>query len=249
MRLTGLKASVIAVAALGVTPQAYSGPCPWDCGNFDGNVGIVDFLFLLAQWDDIGTSCDFDGGGVGIVDFLKLLANWGDCPGAGGCDGASGACCIANGSPGCDDPTCCDAVCSDDPFCCDVDWDQMCADSALDLCGGCGDCTMPDPVGSPGCSDPVCQALVCAIDPFCCDIAWDSVCAGDAADFCDCGGACKGGFCGGPGAGDCCIANGSPACDDSSCCELVCSIDPFCCDIEWDATCADLAAQVCVICP
>ncbi len=54
--------------------------CPWDCGgDNDDNVGIVDFLALLAQWGGPG-SCDFDGGGVGIVDFLKLLANWGPCP-------------------------------------------------------------------------------------------------------------------------------------------------------------------------
>ena len=53
--------------------------CPWDCGDGDGLVGIVDFLELLAQWDIVGTSCDFDGGGVGIVDFLKLLAQWGPC--------------------------------------------------------------------------------------------------------------------------------------------------------------------------
>ena len=53
--------------------------CPWDCGNGDGEVGIVDFLALLAQWGQVGTACDFDGGGVGIVDFLKLLANWGPC--------------------------------------------------------------------------------------------------------------------------------------------------------------------------
>jgi sugar lactone lactonase YvrE len=54
--------------------------CPWDCGDFDGEVGIVDFLALLAQWGMVGTSCDFDGGGAGIVDFLKLLAQWGPCP-------------------------------------------------------------------------------------------------------------------------------------------------------------------------
>ncbi len=54
-------------------------PCPWDCGDVNGNVGIVDFLALLAQWGAQG-SCDFDGGGVGITDFLELLANWGDCP-------------------------------------------------------------------------------------------------------------------------------------------------------------------------
>jgi len=55
--------------------------CPWDCGgDDDGDVGIVDFLALLAEWDLVDTPCDFDGGGVGIVDFLKLLANWGPCP-------------------------------------------------------------------------------------------------------------------------------------------------------------------------
>ncbi len=54
--------------------------CPWDCGgDADGDVGIVDFLALLAEWDLVDTPCDFDGGGVGIVDFLKLLANWGPC--------------------------------------------------------------------------------------------------------------------------------------------------------------------------
>ena len=55
--------------------------CRWDCGgDHDGNVGIVDFLALLAQWGQVGTSCDFDGGGVGIVAFLDLLAHWGACP-------------------------------------------------------------------------------------------------------------------------------------------------------------------------
>ena len=54
--------------------------CPWDCGgDNDGNVGINDFLALLAQWGGPG-ACDFDGGNVGINDFLELLANWGACP-------------------------------------------------------------------------------------------------------------------------------------------------------------------------
>ncbi len=45
-----------------------------------GNVGIVDFLALLGEWDQVGTPCDIDSGGVGINDFLALLANWGRCP-------------------------------------------------------------------------------------------------------------------------------------------------------------------------
>ncbi|MHC4826430.1 MAG: hypothetical protein ACYTEY_07730, partial [Planctomycetota bacterium] len=54
--------------------------CPWDCGDGDGTVGIVDFLAMLAQWGGPGP-CDFDGGGVSVTDFLLLLAHWGDCPG------------------------------------------------------------------------------------------------------------------------------------------------------------------------
>ena len=63
-----------------VKPPGGVNTCPWDCGgDDDGNVGIVDFLAVLAQWNTVDT-CDFDGGGVGIVDFLKVLANWGPCP-------------------------------------------------------------------------------------------------------------------------------------------------------------------------
>jgi len=54
--------------------------CPWDCDDGDSIVGIVDFLALLSQWGQVGTTCDIDGGGVGISDFLALLANWGACP-------------------------------------------------------------------------------------------------------------------------------------------------------------------------
>ena len=49
------------------------------CATADGQVGIVEFLALLAQWGTVNT-CDFDGGGVGSTDFLLLLANWGACP-------------------------------------------------------------------------------------------------------------------------------------------------------------------------
>ena len=60
--------------------QCDEATCPQDCGDMDGNVGINDFLTLLAQWGEVGSSCDIDGGGVGINDFLDLLANWGPCP-------------------------------------------------------------------------------------------------------------------------------------------------------------------------
>jgi hypothetical protein len=53
-------------------------PCPWDCSDGDGKVGVVDFLALLTDWGLV-TPCDFDGGGIGNTDFLELLFNWGPC--------------------------------------------------------------------------------------------------------------------------------------------------------------------------
>ena len=78
------------------TPGAYdetynSGPrdafavridmCQWDL-NDSGDVGINDFLDLLAAWGpNPGHPADFNGDDiVGITDFLLLLANWGACP-------------------------------------------------------------------------------------------------------------------------------------------------------------------------
>ncbi|MHC4419508.1 MAG: M12 family metallo-peptidase [Planctomycetota bacterium] len=58
-----------------------SADCPWDCqATPDGSVNVADFLAILAQWGQYGTSCDFDGYGVGVADFLAVLAHWGYCP-------------------------------------------------------------------------------------------------------------------------------------------------------------------------
>ncbi len=55
--------------------------CPADF-DFDGFVGIVDFLDLLGRWGPcLACLQDLDGdGNVGIVDFLTLLSSWGPCP-------------------------------------------------------------------------------------------------------------------------------------------------------------------------
>jgi hypothetical protein len=56
-------------------------------------------------------------------------------------------------------------------------------------------------------------------------------------------------LCGGGGGGsDCCLANGTPGCDDAECEALICAIDPFCCDVAWDSICADEAQDLCEIC-
>ncbi len=50
------------------------------------------------------------------------------------------------------------------------------------------------------------------------------------------------------GAGDCCAANGSAGCDQVDCCTAVCDLDSDCCDVDWDASCAALAATTCLPC-
>ncbi len=160
----------------------------------------------------------------------------------------AGACCAANSTPGCDDGACCAVVCALDSFCCDVVWDATCAALAEmncapgtcpGVCPGEGDCCAAN--GTPGCDDPACCGTVCSIDPYCCDVAWDASCVALAEANCapgTCPGAC-------PGEGDCCAANGTPGCDNEACCDTVCSIDPYCCDVAWDASCAALAEANC----
>ncbi len=160
-------------------------------------------------------------GAVNVPDLLALLSQWGM---AGSCDFDGGG-----------------AVQVPDLLQLLAAWGDC---GPVDPCGlpASGNCCAPN--GTPGCDDAGCCNLVCSADPFCCDVTWDIVCAGSAAALCGC--PCAG--CGNAGCGDCCIANGTPNCDDLFCCDFVCSIDPFCCDVEWDATCANLAGQVCVIC-
>lgn len=59
------------------SPAAF---CPWDCGDANGVVDLVDFLALVSQWGVAGVPCDIDGNGVSVTDVLQMLANWGSCP-------------------------------------------------------------------------------------------------------------------------------------------------------------------------
>ncbi|HMN97616.1 MAG TPA: thrombospondin type 3 repeat-containing protein [Phycisphaerales bacterium] len=42
-----------------------------------------------------------------------------------------------------------------------------------------------------------------------------------------------------------CLTTGGPGCTDLSCCDLVCAIDPFCCDVQWDSICVTGAIELC----
>jgi hypothetical protein len=162
------------------------------------------------------------------------------------CATGAGDCFVASptGAPGCGDPDCCNDTCAVDPFCCDVQWDAECAGLAkgactggFSACGGrrTGPCGVPD--NDPGCEDVTCCNAVCFQDPYCCVEEWDSTCANEANSICFL--TCA------PTAGGCFTAHPTPGCNVDSCCRLVCTQDPTCCDTNWDAGCVSLATAVC----
>lgn len=117
----------------------------------------------------------------------------------------------------------------------------------VDACAnGTGSCT--EAKVEPGCSDATCCGKTCAVDQFCCDVTWDATCAGEAEGVCD------GSFqaCG-PGSGECGIPDGTPGCDNVSCCNKVCLVDPYCCLTEWDSLpspeqgCVERAKSLCLL--
>jgi hypothetical protein len=52
-------------------------------------------------------------------------------------------CCIANEGLGCSNQVCENTVCAQDLYCCDIQWDQICADQANDLCEVCREPVRP----------------------------------------------------------------------------------------------------------
>lgn len=114
-------------------------------------------------------------------------------------------------------------------------------------CPGVPNCPSPEhdcsTRGGPGCSDVKCCTVICAMDPFCCEVAWDLICINLAHLSCRVGDpAC-------PPSDHNCFTTGALGCTDIACCEMVCAIDPFCCQVKWDEICVDLAFKTCEIVP
>jgi hypothetical protein len=111
----------------------------------------------------------------------------------------------------------------------------------------------------PWCNDQMCCDLVGNLRPFCVDEngAWDVICVAIADLLCACpdldadgiGDCTPGGEpdrCGTPFNGSCFEAHGTGGCVNSVCCAVVCTLDSFCCDNEWDEGCVALADLNCV---
>ena len=107
--------------------------------------------------------------------------------------------------------------------------------------GQCVEGPCDEPHGGLGCVVDECCEAVCDVDANCCSIGWDEFCATIADEICA-GLAC-------PGAQPCDQFSTVPGCDDRDCCRLTCDHDWYCCSIQWDAFCIDLAFDICDVPP
>jgi len=223
-----------------------------------------DFICLIDPF-----CCNVSWDGLCVQQATQFCAVCGGTPVE--CPPNENDCCVPSPdfTPGCSDAACCLLVCLQDSFCCEIEWDADCAERASITCGACP-YPCPDnpfdscfePHAQPGCNDPECCSIVCGMDPFCCQFFWDGLCVSEALTFCtlppcpfECKGTDEGEPCGDDTNGGCnstssskstcCFASGGIGCDDPDCTTAVCSIDPFCCEFQWDFICASEALVFC----
>lgn len=161
------------------------------------------------------------------------------------CADGSGDCAMEHqaNQPGCDDSACCNRVCDVDKACCDVTWSAFCAAEADGYCSESGfpSCnpqagTCIHPQNSPGCDNVDCCNAICRTNPTCCISRWDTECVTQSELICaNCG----------AGRGHCHVARAAAGCENTSCCAMVCAVDPYCCTTEWDLTCVQEAGNLC----
>ncbi len=173
-----------------------------------------------------------------------------------GCGTSIESCCVSHDSPGCSNPSCCAYICAIDPYCCATTWDSICANEAIANCPSCTapatSCTSSNDScctahATPYCSNPTCCGIVCAMDAYCCNNQWDTVCANEAIANCATCGTAAPTSCGNSN-DSCCTAHGTPYCSNPGCCAIVCALDPYCCNTQWDGICAGEAIANCATC-
>jgi hypothetical protein len=214
-------------------------PCLGSCFESHDNPGC-DNASCCSIVCNISPVCCDDGWDQSCAAFARDA-----CCGPPGCgSGCNLPCLEEHEQPFCDDPYCCEAVCQLDPLCCLSTWDTACVGIALDRCGSAcglspaGDCFVPHDL--PGCDQGRCCAEVCSKDPACCNSGWDDLCVTEAAKTPKCVPTACGDF----GAGSPCSPHPNPASELLDCCKEVCTADQYCCQVEWDTTCVDIARDI-----
>ncbi len=217
----------------GATADCNGNGIPDDCDIEAGALSDADLDGLADECVPEPCPADLDGSGiVDGIDLAILFAAWNergsaDLDGSGVVDGIDLTILFAAWGPCASDP-CLDADC-DDGLACTIDLCDPLTGTCLHLpIEGCE----PDPCENVECDD----GNHCTVDS--CDPR-TGACIHTPIE------GCEPFICGSPSAGDCDVANGTPACSDGGCCELVCAFDSVCCDIAWDAECATLAGRLC----
>lgn len=133
-------------------------------------------------------------------------------------DGRAGSgCCSAHADPGCDIPDVAACVCQQSAYCCAFEWDDVCVQTAENSCGGCDGAGSGTDTGGSS-EDTTDGSPTDTGDP-----------TGD----------------GGPVGGDCCEPTATPGCDNDKLETCVCGLDDFCCNMEWDDQCIQVANDDC----
>jgi hypothetical protein len=208
------------------------------CCTNDPEGDTLGCLDLLP--DECLTICGLPQGPFSLCDVDEF-----ECPDTGQCclpdntdclDVTEGDCALVGGTFRGSNTLCCQ------PFACEPD----CGDPTLQ------DCSDPSE-GTPFCNEEECCEFVCEFDPGCCDLevegsrGWDIICATYAVQFCgDTPLPCSSPF-----TGSCFEVHVLPGCqpggsDGDSCCEIVCEVEPFCCESGWPQFCVDLAIELCL---
>ncbi|MEM9453983.1 MAG: hypothetical protein AAGF11_07375 [Myxococcota bacterium] len=212
--------------------------CLADCSAFDVS-GCHDCGDDMAEGPEI---CD--GNDLGKADCVTQGFDYGtlsclaDCSDydTSNCGNYSSGCCAPNGTPGCDDSACTNAVCAADPSCCGATWNQDCADLAFSecpiVCDNCGDGMINSPVEV--CDGADLMGQDCDAQGF---DTGTLGCQPNCLAF-DTSGCINYG-------GDCCGDNGTPGCDNDVCTADICATNPACCSMHWDEGCGDAAFTIC----
>ncbi len=216
------------VGWVATTALGGNGACEEADLDGSGSVGSADLNLVLGEFGcQEGCSADITGDGyTDSLDLNALLSVFGaEC--------GPGSCCEVNGTPGCDDAFCEDFVCSINPTCCESEWDLHCVMSADFWCGLCtnfGPCCLDD--GS-------CTMIFVSE----CELMGGTSMEAESCELIFCGELPE--PCGQAGLGQCWPGgNGTPGCEQEACCGDVCTMDPFCCEVEWDTLCADLGCDI-----
>ncbi len=100
-----------------------------DTGDACGD-GMVEGDEVCDGADIPDVACTDFGFGAGVLmcsgDCMQVVTT--------ACTDLDGSCCEPNGTPGCEDADCVNAVCFEDPFCCEEEWDDACADAVPFAC-------------------------------------------------------------------------------------------------------------------